>query len=302
MQYRTLGSTGLRVSVIGVGTWQFGGEWGKQFAVDEVAGMLARARELGINLLDTAECYGPGHLSESLIGQALAKLGGRDQWVIASKFGHSFTGFLKRSDERSVADVKKQLDDSLKALGTHQIDLYQYHSVRDEEFFNEDLWKFLEDAKRAGKIRHIGNSISGNIDPAPQAEGSQKASVEVLQLVYNRLERKPEASAFPIATRLNLGVLARVPLASGYLSGKYQPGATFAAGDYRSTQDEAKKDKMLAQAQKIAREEVPAGVEMAQWALAWCLKNDAVTAVIPGCKNVAQVEGNAKAVEQLKTA
>jgi len=299
MQYRTLGSTGLRVSVIGLGTWQLGGEWGKEFTVDDVVAILGRARELGINLLDTAECYGPGHLSESLIGQALARLGGRDQWVIASKFGHSFTGFLKRSDERSASDVRKQLDDSLKALGTHQIDLYQYHSVRDEEFFNEELWKFLEDAKRAGKIRHIGNSISGNIDPAPQAEGSPKAGVEVLQLVYNRLETKPEESAFPIARKLNLGVLARVPLASGYLSGKYKPGATFAQGDYRSTQDQAKKEKMLAEAQRVAREEVPPGVEMAQWALAWCLKNDAVTAVIPGCKNVQQVESNAKAAELL---
>ena len=168
--------------------------------------------------------------------------------------------------------------------------------MRDEEFFNEELWKFFEDAKRAGKIRHIGNSISGNIDPAPQAEGSLKAGVEVLQVVYNRLERKPEESAFGIAQRLNLGVLARVPLASGYLSGKYKPGATFAAGDYRSTQDAQKKEKMLTEAQRIAREEVPAGVEMAQWALAWCLKNPAVTAVIPGCKSVEQVEGNAKAV------
>lgn len=297
MKYRTLGSTGLRVSVIGVGTWQFGGEWGKDFTVDEVAAMLARARELGINLLDTAECYGPNHLSESLIGQALAQLGHRDEWVVATKFGHSFTGFLQRSDERDVPDVAKQLEDSLKALRTDHVDLYQYHSVRDSEFMNEALWRFFEDAKRAGKIRHVGNSISQNIDPGPQASASDRAGVEALQLVYNRLDRRPEQSAFPISRKLNLGILARVPLASGYLSGKYKPGATFAQGDYRSTQDRAKADQQLAEAQRIGREEVPPGVDMAQWALAWCLKDEAVTAVIPGCKTVAQVESNATAAE-----
>ena len=196
-----------------------------------------------------------------------------------------------------MPDVAKQLEDSLKALRTDHVDLYQYHSVRDSEFMNEALWRFLEDAKRAGKIRHVGNSISQNIDPGPQASASDRAGVEALQLVYNRLDRRPEQSAFPISRKLNLGILARVPLASGYLSGKYKPGATFAQGDYRSTQDRAKADQQLAEAQRIGREEVPPGVDMAQWALAWCLKDEAVTAVIPGCKTVAQVESNATAAE-----
>ncbi len=297
MKYRILGRTGLRISVIGIGTWQFGGEWAKDFTVDEVAAILARAGELGINFLDTAECYGPAHLSESLIGQALARLGQRDKWIIATKFGHSFTGFIQRSDERDIPQVARQLEDSLKALRTDHIDLYQYHSVRDEEFLREELWKFLEDAKQAGKIRHIGNSLSTNLDPAVQTAAASPAGVEALQVVYNRLDRRPEEKVFPAARAQNLGILARVPLASGYLSGKYKPGATFAPGDYRITHDRAKADKMLEEAQRIAREEVPAGIDTAQWALAWCLKDPTVTAVIPGCKSVEQIESNARAGE-----
>lgn len=135
MKFRILGKTGLRVSVIGVGTWQLGGEWGKQFAQAEVTGMLGMARELGVNLIDTAECYG-NHVSEALIGAAIAggAIGRRDEWVIATKFGHTFHGHMDRTDDRSAADVMKQLEASLKGLRTDYIDLYQYHSVRDSEF------------------------------------------------------------------------------------------------------------------------------------------------------------------------
>ena len=294
MKYRTLGKTGLNVSVIGLGTWQFGGEWGKTFAQAEVDAMFDKAREVGINLIDTAECYGD-HLSESLIGPAIQR--DRSKWIVATKFGHRFTGFLKRSDERDVPAVRAQLEGSLRALRTDYIDLYQYHSVRDEEFANTALWAFLQDQKKAGRIRHVGNSISSNIDPSFQALKSPEAGVEALQVVYNRLERKAEELVFPIAREQNLGVLARVPLASGYLTGKYRPGARFTGNDYRATQDPAKVEATLHEVERIAREEVPPGVEMGQWALAWCLKDPAVSAVIPGCKDVMQVERNARAGE-----
>ncbi|HEV2969084.1 MAG TPA: aldo/keto reductase [Pirellulales bacterium] len=296
MKYRILGTTGLRVSVVGLGTWQLGGEWGHDFSVDEVTQLLAKAHELGINLLDTAECYGD-HLSESLIGQALARLGQRDDWVIATKFGHRFHSFMSRTDERDIGHVRQQLDDSLKALRTDRIDLYQFHSVRDSEFFNSELWTFLGEAKKAGKVRHIGNSIAAALDPTPQAKASREAGVEALQVVFNRLDRRPETTALPIAREQNLGVLARVPLASGYLSGKYKPGTTFAGQNFRATQDPAKVQQMLTEVQQIAASEVPPGMEMAQWALAWCLKNPAVSTVIPGCKSVEQVESNARAAE-----
>ncbi len=294
MKYRRLGKTNLNVSVIGVGAWQFGGEWGKEFSQDEATQILTRAQELGINLIDTAECYGD-HTSERLIGAAVKNQ--RDKWIIATKFGHRFLGYMKRSDDRSPADVQKQLEDSLKALQSDYIDIYQLHSVRDNEFFNEALWKILFDAKRSGKIRHIGNSISSGLDGAPQVDASTRAQVEVLQVLYNRLDRRPEEKVLPSAQKQDLGVLARVPLASGFLTGKYKPGTKFQEGDVRHEQKPEEIEKKLREVERIAREEAPKGVPMAHWALAWCLRHPAVTAVIPGCKDVHQVESNAKAAE-----
>ena len=293
MKYRRLGKTGLRVSVIGMGTWQLGGEWGKNFEQREVAAMFDAAREVGINFIDTAECYGD-HLSERLIGNAIAR--DRDKWVVATKFGHQFLGHMKRIDARSPKDAVQQIDGSLKALRTDHVDLMQYHSLADAEIENAELQQTLIRLKHQGTIRHIGNSIRGNADDR-QTKQSERAQVEALQVIYNRLDRRPETRDFPYAMEHDLGVLARVPLASGFLSGKYKPGVRFSEGDTRAQKSPEDIDKMLREVERIAREEVPAGVPMAQWALAWCLKHPAVSAVIPGCKDVEQVKKNASAAE-----
>lgn len=293
MKYRTLGKTGLSVSVIGIGTWQLGGEWGKQFTQAEVDAMFGKARERGLNLIDTAECYGD-HTSERLIGAAIAR--DREKWVVATKFGHRFTGHMQRSDERSPKDAVVQLEASLKALRTDYVDLLQYHSLADHEFENVELQQALIRLKEQGKVRHIGNSIRGNADDR-QTKQSEAAQVEVLQVIYNRLDRRPEQRDFPYALEHRLGVLARVPLASGFLSGKYKPGVRFESDDARAGQDPAEIDRKLKEVERIGRDEVPPGVSMAQWALTWCLQHPAVSAVIPGCKSVEQVESNAKAAE-----
>jgi len=294
MKQRTLGKTNLNVSVIGVGTWQFGGEWGRNYTTQEVQEILSAAADAGINLIDTAECYGD-HTSESLIGQALRAIGQRDKWIIATKFGHRFTGFLKRSDERAADDVAAQLEGSLRALQTDYIDPYQYHSIRDSEFDNDALRTFLEKAVKAGKVRHLGNSIAGGIDGRHQVQRSDWAGVEAVQILYNRLERQHEP-LLSLCRKKNLGVLARVPLASGLLSGKYTRGAKFPEGDVRHVRDPQKMEAQLSEVEML-QQEVPPGVPMAQWALAWCLKDPAVTCVIPGCKSVEQVKKNAAAVE-----
>jgi aryl-alcohol dehydrogenase-like predicted oxidoreductase len=294
MHYKILGSTGLRVSVIGLGTWQFGGEWGRNFSQAEADAILDRAAELGLNLIDTAECYGD-HLSEGLIGDYLSRHD-RSRWIVATKFGHHFNRFLDRTEDFSEADVRKQLEASLRALRVETIDLYQFHSGSDKQLLNEALWAMLGEQKRAGKIRHLGISILGK-GSEPQAREAKRLGVEVLQVIYNRLDRRPEELYFPHARRQNLGILARVPLASGFLSGKYQPGAAFPATDWRSTFEAEKMGKDLAEVERIRQTEVPAGIAMAQWALAWCLKNPAVSAVIPGCKDPAQVASNAAAAE-----
>ncbi|MEW5961161.1 MAG: aldo/keto reductase [Chloroflexota bacterium] len=290
MKYRRLGRTGLTVSVIGFGAWQFGGEWGQAFTQPEVDRLLGRAKELGVNLIDTAECYGD-HLSELLIGQAIQHE--RAAWVIATKFGHKFQQHFERTEHWSAAEVRQQLDDSLRALRTDYIDLYQFHSGRDEVFDQEDLWTMLAKQVQAGKIRHVGISVSSNIDPRHQVDYALEVGAGAIQVVYNRLDREPEAYLLPACRRQDLGVLARVPLASGFLSGKYQPGAEFTnRRDIRSQHDATKVQERLKLVQEIRQNEVPPGVPLAAWALAWCLQHPAVTCVIPGCKTVEQVESN----------
>ena len=294
MRYRNLGGTGLRVSVIGLGTWQYGGEWGRTFSQAQADAILDQAGDLGINLIDTAECYGD-HLSERLIGDYLSRHD-RALWFVATKFGHHFNRFLDRTEDFSAAGVRQQLEASLQALRIERIDLYQFHSGSDSQALNEDLWTMLAEQKRAGKIRHLGISILGKGSEA-QAREARRLGVEALQVIYNRLDRRPEQLYFPHAREHNLGILARVPLASGLLSGKYRAGATFPANDWRSTFEAEKVRKDLAEVKRIRQTELPAGVPMAQWALAWCLKNPQISAVIPGCQDPAQVASNAAAAD-----
>jgi len=295
MKYRRLGRTGLRVSVVSFGAWQFGGEWGKPFSQSEVNELLSRAKARGINLIDTAECYGD-HLSERLIGNFIKDQ--RDDWLIATKFGHHFTGHLERAQRWSAAEVQQQLEDSLRALQTEVIDLYQFHSGTNAQFDNDELWTMLDRQVQAGKIRHLGISVSSGLDPDYQISQAVEVGAGAIQIVYNRLDREPEETALPLCRQLDLGVLARVPLASGFLSGKYKPGTRFTAEtDVRASRDSAENEARLQAVADIARREIPAGVSMASWALAWCLQHPAVTCVIPGCKTVAQVDNNAAAAD-----
>lgn len=280
------------MSVVGVGTWQWGGEWGHDFQQTEVDAMLDAAEELGINLIDTAECYGD-HLSERLIGDYL-KRRERGRWVVATKFGHKFHSFMSRTEVFTVDGVRAQLEASLKALGVERVDVYQFHSGNDGWFENEELWRMLEEQKRLGKVGHLGISILG-VGSERQAREAARVGAEVLQVVYNRLDRRPEQMYFPYAERDGLGVLARVPLASGLLSGKYARGAEFGAGDFRSTVERAKLEAQLEEVERLRGTEAPQGMAMAEWALRWCLEREVVTAVIPGCKSVEQVKMNARA-------
>jgi len=293
MRFRPLGHTGLNTSVIGLGTWQLGGEWGIDFTQAQVDAILDAAAECGVNLIDTAECYGD-HLSERLLGDYLARHD-RSRWIVATKFGHLFDGFLKRRDEFSVAGVRTQLEASLRALRLEKIDLYQFHSGADLSFNNDELWTYLADQKRAGKVGHLGVSLNKTTEH--QADWAKQRGIEVIQVVHNRLDRRAESLHFPFAARDGLGILARVPLASGLLTGKFKPGVTFPANDVRARVTPEAMQRDLDEVARIGREEVPPGVPMAHWAMAWCLKNPLVSAVIPGCKNADQVRDNAEAAD-----
>jgi aryl-alcohol dehydrogenase-like predicted oxidoreductase len=295
MKYRMLGTTGLRISVVGIGTWQFGGEWGKEFEQAEVDAMFARAAELGVNLIDTAECYGD-HTSEAFVGRAIKS--SRERWIVATKFGHKFNGPFNRDTTYAPDDVRKQLEGSLKALQTDTIDLYQFHSGNDEMFRTDGLWETLRGFVESGKVQHLGISVGSNAN-LWQVDQAEAVGAETLQVIYNRLDRTPEDSGvFDSCIRQNLGVLARVPLASGYLSGKYTTESEFPDNDVRGhLHSEERRTESIRMALEVKESEVPEGIPMAQWALAWCLQHPAVTCVIPGCKSVKQVESNAAAAD-----
>jgi myo-inositol catabolism protein IolS len=294
MKYRRLGETGLRVSVIGMGTWQYGGEWGKAFRQDEVDAILAKASDSGINLIDTAECYGD-HLAEKLIGRAIQ--GRREKWILATKFGHRFNEAFQRDNLFEPAQVQAQLEQSLEALQTDYIDLYQFHSGTDQMFETPGLWEKLREWVARGTIRHLGISVSKKNASLRQVDRASEVGAETIQTVYNRIERNSEEEILPSCLRQNLGVLARVPLASGFLSGKYTRETQFPSTDVRKVWQSEEERRFLAEQAEQVKGEVPEGVPMAQWALAWCLQHPAVSCVIPGCKNVEQVRSNAQAAD-----
>jgi aryl-alcohol dehydrogenase-like predicted oxidoreductase len=156
----------------------------------------------------------------------------------------------------------------------------------------------LEKQVTAGKVRYLGISVSSNVDPMHQISRATEVGAGAIQLVYNRLDRSPEESTLPMCIEHDLGVLARIPLASGFLTGKYQPGASFTApNDLRAGWSEERVQQRLQEVKEIQEREVPPGVGLAPWALAWCLQHPAVTCVIPGCKTVEQVESNARAAD-----
>jgi myo-inositol catabolism protein IolS len=300
MKYRRLGRSGLEVSVVGIGTYQFGGEWGKDFTQREVDAILGAAEECGINFIDTAECYGD-HLAEQLVGDYLRH--NRSRWILATKFGHRFHGFQNRSRCWRPEEVRRQIEDSLRALHTDYIDLLQYHSPSSDELLTSGLADLLELEVQAGKIRHIGISLKSDLCRSADTFQVRKApelNVQVMQILYNRLERTAESGILPLCQELDLGVITRVPLASGLLSGKYERASSFPDNDVRAHRQRTELEDMLRDVERIRQVELPEGRFLSSWALAWCLKHPAVSCVIPGCKSVQQVLQNAQTAELIE--
>jgi aryl-alcohol dehydrogenase-like predicted oxidoreductase len=296
MKYRVLGRTGFKVSVIGLGTHQFSGEWAKTFSQSEVEKFLERAQSLGINLLDTAECYGD-HSVEELVGKSLENQ--REKWIVATKFGHVYNQASPKTEAWSPSEVRRQLEDSLRALKTDYIDIYQFHSGGNKDFFNDKLWEMLREQVSLGKVRFLALSLAGDLTAKSDLKQLQNVSslgIDVVQVLYNRLHPEAEEKILPYCENHNLGVLTRVPLAKGFLSGSYKPGAVFPQDDTRSTYSAQFNDEQLRQVEEIKRNELPLGEDMAGWALRWCLKKPVVSSVIVGCKSIEQLELNAAAV------
>ena len=291
-----LGMTDLQVSPVAFGTWQLGGEWG-QFDEDAAITAIRQARELGVNLFDTAQGYGFG-ASERLLGKALRDDldNRRDEVVIATKGG------LRMTDDGLVRDsspewLRSGVEASLRALDVEHIDLYQVHWPDPQAPFAETA-EALQDLVDEGKIRHVGVS---NFDAAQMAEFAQTRPVETLQPPYDLFRREIEEEILPYSREHDIGVLIYGPLAHGLLTGALDENTTFAADDWRSGAPFFKGDayrrniQVVRELERFASERF--GVTVSQLAVAWTLANPAVQVAIVGARSRRHIEDSVAAAK-----
>ncbi|HUK28282.1 MAG TPA: aldo/keto reductase [Candidatus Acidoferrales bacterium] len=297
MEYRQLGRTDLRVSTVSFGAWAIGSDWGE---VDDSVSLSAlnRAIDLGVNFIDTADVYGDGR-SEKLIGKLLKER--KEEIFVATKAGQRLSPHT--ADGYNLRNLESFVDRSLSNLGVKSIDLLQLHCPPTEVFYRPEVFKALDHLKDIGKIRYYGVSVE-KISEALRATEYQ--DVQSVQLIFNMLRLRPATDFFPIAEERKVGVLARVPLASGLLTGKITADTQFPKEDHRNynrhgeafdkgeTFSGVDLDKGLVAVAEY-RKLLPATVTMAQFALRWILNHRAVTCVIPGAKTPDQVSDNVKA-------
>lgn len=286
MQYRTLGRTGLRVSDIGFGAMTIGGEIFGATDDQESLRALHHALDLGMNFIDTADAYGRGH-SEELIAQILKTR--RQEVVLATKGGNQFTvrQGLRNFDPDYITSA---LEASLKRLQIDTIDLYQLHNPSQEVMRRGEIFDRLDRLKREGKIRFYGVSLEKTEDGLLAIETGKP---DTLQVVYNILHQDPEEKLFPLAQKENIGILARVPLERGVLSGRFKSTSEFAQKDWRKgvfpEEGLAQTHAAVEKLGFLVKGEVS---NLVQAALRFILSHPAVSTVIPGIRTVRQVEDN----------
>jgi aryl-alcohol dehydrogenase-like predicted oxidoreductase len=300
MRYRTLGRTPWRVSEISFGAWAIGAAWGP---VDDSESMAAlhRAIDLGVNFIDTADVYGDGH-SERLIAKLLSERPG-EHIVVATKVGRRLPQQTPEGYTR--ANLASWIDRSLKNLNTECLDLVQLHCPPNDVYYMPEVFGFMDDFVAAGKIHYYGVSVE-KIEQAIKA--IEYPNVQTVQIIFNLFRQRPAELFFQQAELRRVGVLARVPLASGLLTGKISATTAFAEDDHRrfnrhgeafdrgetfSGVDFETALKAVEELKSIA----PPGVSLAQFALRWILMHDAVSCAIPGARRPNQVDDNVSAVD-----
>ncbi|MCA9882528.1 MAG: aldo/keto reductase [Anaerolineae bacterium] len=299
MEYRRLGSTGYNVSTISFGAWAIGGSWGS-VDDDESLRALHTAIDHGVNFIDTADVYGDGR-SERLISQVLKERS--EEIIVATKAGRRLNPHV--ADGYNRENLTAFIERSLKNLDVDALDIVQLHCPPTEVYYMPEVFGVLDDLKQQGKIKHYGVSVE-------KVEEALKAilypGVETVQIIFNMFRLRPSELFFDMAKKHDIGILARVPLASGLLTGKmtrrtefadddhrkynrhgeaFDKGETFSGLDYNTGLDAVEEIKKL----------VPENVSMAQFALRWILMFDAVTCAIPGAKNPKQASDNADAAD-----
>jgi aryl-alcohol dehydrogenase-like predicted oxidoreductase len=297
MKYRKLGSIGWDISEISFGAWAIGGSWGTQSDEESLAA-LGRAVELGVNFIDTADVYGDGR-SERLIAQL--KRERKEKIYVATKAGRRLSPHT--ADGYNEQNLTQFIERSLKNLATDCLDLVQLHCPPTDVFYRPEVFGVMDRLKAAGKIRHYGVSVE-KVEEALKA--IEFPGVQSVQIIFNMFRHRPAELFFAEAKRRNVGIIVRVPLASGLLTGKLSRDSKFEPDDHRQFN---RHGEMFDQGETFSgvdyetgleavrqlREILPGAPTLAQWALRWILMFDAVSCVIPGARRPAQVEENVAA-------
>jgi aryl-alcohol dehydrogenase-like predicted oxidoreductase len=298
MNYRKFGKTGRTVSEVGFGAWAIGGAWGDVSETDARAALHA-ALDNGTTFIDTADVYGDGR-SEKIIADVMKERGG-ERPFIATKAGRRLDPHV--SEGYNKQNLTAFVERSLKNLATDCLDLVQLHCPPTEVFYRPDVFEVMEEMVTAGKIRNYGVSVEKVEEGLKAIEYPGVASV---QIIYNIFRQRPSGLFFREAKAKNVGVIVRVPLASGLLTGKMTKDTAFAADDHRAFNRNGEAfDKgetfagvpfdVALEAVEEIRRLVPENITMAQFALRWILMEESVGVVIPGAKNAAQAAANAAA-------
>jgi aryl-alcohol dehydrogenase-like predicted oxidoreductase len=299
MQYRELGRTGWKASALGFGSWAIGGAWG---SVDDSESLAAlnRAIELGVNFFDTADVYGGGR-SERLLAKLRQQH--REKIYIATKVGRGLYPHVAKGYNHG--NLTAFVEHSLKNLSTEAIDLLQLHCPPTQVYSMPEVFGVLDDLVKAGKVHYYGVSVE-KVEEALKA--IEYPNVQSVQIIFNMFRQRPSELFFEQAKKRKVGVLARVPLASGMLTGKFTNNSRFESDDHRAYNRHGEAFdrgetfsgvdyEVGLQAVEELKAICPVGMSMAQFALRWILMFDAVTCAIPGAKRPSQVDENFTAVD-----
>jgi aryl-alcohol dehydrogenase-like predicted oxidoreductase len=294
MKYRRLGNTGIDVSEIGYGAWGIGGKQWLGGEDNESLNALRRSFELGVNFVDTALAYGDGH-SEQLVGKAVKHAAAKIH--LATKIPPK-NRIWPATPETPVSEVFPYdyiiqcTEESLKNLGVEQIDLQQFHVWTDAWTKTQDWRRAIEDLKQSGKVRNFGISISEH-EADTALEALRTGSIQAVQVIYNIFDQTPEQHLFPLCQQLNIGVLARVPLDEGGLTGTITPDTEFEPGEFRAHYFRGdRKQQVVEHVDKLKKDLAGVPGTLPEIALRFCLSHSAVSTVIPGMRRIQTVESS----------